>query len=300
MTNNGLGLKAANERDSLSWWRFRSSRWGTAGKRPQLVINYTNYPSTATNLSVPGITPDGWVNTLTPTLTATPNSPDGGTCTANFQVLSGGTVVWSGSSGQGPCGQPQSVTVPAGVLGPLTQYQWRVNSAAGGLTSELATSGPAFRADAVAPGTVTITNPTFNNAAWNSTVTAGAATTFTIAHAAEDTDVVAYRTSFDGGPANTVAAAGANGSGTWSWTITPGWHELAAQGVDNSGNVSPIVARFDFGAAGAAMNGSHIDARSAPPERLAPGVPGIPDEPVASAPPAPGTATLAPRPPAPN
>ncbi len=268
MANYGIGLVAADETQYNASWQFRSSNWGGPYQTPRLIVNYTTWPTVPTNLQVAQITPAGWVPTLTPTLTATPNSPDGGQCGALFEVTppeGSGEQPWSGQTPlTSTCGQPQSITVPAGILTPYRQYTWKVTSVAPtGLKGPVSASGLPFKPDANAPGTVFIASDTYHNGGWSNSVTAGTSTTFTFTRDPQDTDVVAYRIHVDGGPAQDLPATGADQSATLPWVAADGWHQIDAKGVDQSGNVSAILARFEFGSGNPALDGAGIDQRSA-------------------------------------
>jgi len=119
-TNNfGVQLKADNEGAASGYRKLRSAENGDPTKSPKLVVNYNAYPNVPQGLTVsPGSTSyaSAKTTTLTPTLATIVSDPDAGPVRGYFEIYSGTTAVWSGTSVWGASGDSVSVAVPAGVL----------------------------------------------------------------------------------------------------------------------------------------------------------------------------------------
>ena len=208
-TNNGIGIKAVDETDSLAGKTFMS---GEAGFPPTVTVTYNRPPVNAT-LRSPAAA--ATVRTIRPTLTVNPGSdPDGDALRYWWTVSTGpdgsGQVLSSGWQAPGAT----SWQVPAGSLLDGTVYYWSAYTWDGiswpdpqpsarpfTVDLRLGDSG-VWPTDEVGPGKVNLTNgnlvvstgsPTFN------TVGGGIGVNFTYNHTAGSTNGLtgSYYSGFD-------------------------------------------------------------------------------------------------------
>ena len=113
--NTGLVIKQDGEaiNNILSFYSNSSSN--SATKRPYIDINYTVPPTISGDVAV-GPGGDGWVSSLTPTLSATYTDPANATLDVTYSVIDQGVTVWSGTKLAVPSGQASSIVVPPGTL----------------------------------------------------------------------------------------------------------------------------------------------------------------------------------------
>lgn len=234
----GVQLAADNEGASSGFRKLRSLENGDLAKVPKFTMTYGANPSTPTDLTVsPGYS--GYATSKTPKLSAVVTDPDGGAVSGYFEVKSGSTLVWSGTSAPTTSGGRVSVTVPAGALNESATYAVQVWGDDGALRSAAGTSARTFAVDTIAP-TVTMTSNQFSNGAWLS----GMPSTSTFSYDGSP-DTAGFYTTFDGVD---LPAVSANSSGDYSGTYkpTPGWHVATVAAIDKAGNRSAAVT-FAFG-----------------------------------------------------
>lgn len=232
----GVRFSADNESVDTGWREYRSIENGDPAKAPKLVLTWNAYPNTPTGVSVsPGY--NGYASSTTPTLSAVVSDPDGGQVRGSFQVKSGSTVVWSGTSPMAPSGSRVSVTVPSGLLADGT-YSATVRGQDTTLTSQNATNLN-FAVDTTPPAT-TITSSAFTNGGWLTTMPSSSTFTY---HGPADTG--GFYLTIDGIAAPPLAA---NSSGDYvqNWTPVPGWHTVEVAAVDKAGNRGTSTT-FSFG-----------------------------------------------------
>jgi RHS repeat-associated protein len=240
-TNYGVQLAADNESVSSGYRKFRSVENGDLTKVPKLVMTFNAYPSTATGLTIsPGY--NGYASSLTPTLSAVVSDPDAGAVGGYFEVKSGSTVVWSGSSPMATSGARVSVTVPSGVLADGTTYTVAAYSQDASLKSQTAAT-KSMPIDVTAP-TMTMSSSAFTDGVWSTTTPASA--TFTLNGS---TGTGAFDTVFDGVPYGSVAADGSGNYVSQPWVPTPGWHTWQIAPIDLAGNRGATTT-FSFGVGG--------------------------------------------------
>ena len=244
---DGVVIKGLDEKDSLTWRRYRSTEYGSADLLPRITYTYNTVPNTpsAPTVSTSPASNAGYVTSVTPTLTAAKlTDPDGGTLQANFTVYSGTTAVYtSGLTAAKASGSAFSVTVPAGKLVNGTTYTARVTASDGTDTSAASAASAAFTVDTSKPATA-ITATGFANGQW--VATPPASNTFTLT-GPSDTKTFLYQ--LDGGTWTTISATSAKA--TFSWLPTSSGHEVDAYAIDAAGNRGPTAA-FTFGVGNAA------------------------------------------------
>ncbi|MFG2370305.1 DNRLRE domain-containing protein [Streptomyces sp. NPDC048504] len=81
LPNYGLRLNSADESDSLTWRRWRSANYATAGYAPKLTVTYNSYPKTPTSLTLSPKTTSGSekiVTSVNPVFSAKVSDADSG------------------------------------------------------------------------------------------------------------------------------------------------------------------------------------------------------------------------------
>lgn len=237
--NVGVRISADNEGAASGYRKFRSVENGDPTKAPKMVYTYNAYPSTPTGLTIsPGY--NGYASSTTPTLSAVVSDPDGGAVRGYFEVKSGSTVVWSGSSDWATSGARVQVTVPSGILNDATTYTVNAYSQDATLKSEVAAT-KSMPVDVTAP-TMTITSSAFTNGTWSTTAPTTA--TFTLNGTA---DTGWFDATFDGVSYGSVRADSSGNFVSSAWTVTPGWHTWSIAPIDKAGNRGAATT-FSFGA----------------------------------------------------
>jgi RHS repeat-associated protein len=239
--NVGVRVSADNESAASGYRKFRSVENGDASKAPKLVFTYNAYPSTPTGLTIsPGY--NGYASSTTPTLSAVVSDPDSGPVRGYFEIKSGSTVVWSGSSPMATSGDRVSVTVPSGVLADGTTYTVNAYSQDSSLNSQAAAS-KSMPVDVTAP-TVAISSTGYTNGGWQ---TAPPSSTTVTLQGSSDTG--GFYASYDGVPVATVPADSTGKFVSSAFSPTPGWHTWTITPVDRAGNQGAPT-DFSFGVGG--------------------------------------------------
>lgn len=156
LPNYGVELAADNETSTANYKQFSSLN--ATGNYPYIAVTYNSYPSSPT-LRYPG---DGiYVNSVTPTLHADFQDPDGGSGQVQFEIddNTSGTNIVTALGSQTTVGGQSSYTVGTGLLSDATTYKWRDRGYDG--TDYGAWSGyRTFTVDATAPTTPTLSSST--------------------------------------------------------------------------------------------------------------------------------------------
>lgn len=234
----GLQIKAVSESATAGYRKYRSLENGTLIKVPQLTVTYNKVPSTPTESSVAPGNP-GYATSLTPTLSTVASDPDGGLVRGYFEIYSGATRIWYGSSAWAPSGSRVTATVPSGILSNGSTYSVRSYSQ-DDLVKSSAYQSQSLAVDTTAP-TTTITATPFAANTW--TAPAPGSSSFTINGSA---DTATFEAVINGVPKSLVPNIG-NGDYTYSG-VTPiaEWSVWEAAAIDNAGNRGP-TASFSFG-----------------------------------------------------
>ncbi|MGK2876902.1 MAG: DNRLRE domain-containing protein [Nocardioides sp.] len=236
--NDGLRVAANDETNSNSFRRYRSANYSDASMRPNLVVTYNSYPTTASKPSVsPGNT--GYSTDLQPTLKSTISDPDGAKVQAEFTVKNtAGTTVYTGTSSKVASGSVASVKVPAGKLSDGQTYTVTAKASDGTLSSKNASAARSFTVDTTDPSlTITATNHT--DGGW--VATAPSSNTFTF-NGSSDTTLFRYTR---GEESPKLLFANGAGDATLSWNPPEGAHRLTVTAIDAAGNET--TKEFGFG-----------------------------------------------------
>ncbi|MDH6108819.1 hypothetical protein P3T36_002261 [Kitasatospora sp. MAP12-15] len=236
--NMTIGLVNASETNDINFVRFATN--------PSLSITYDNAPGTPGSLGVtPSNTSNGtmYVTSSRPTFSATATDPDGDPVQLNFQVLSGTTVVASGTSSVNS-GTPATWT-PSTALADGA-YTWKVQATDGTLSSGWSAAQPVTFSTTPAIPTVTVSGYPANT--WTAAQSGSTAVTF----ADSSVSVASYTYRLDGGTPVTVTGSGSGA--TVQLTFAAGWHTLAYSATSTGGSVSP-TASYGFGVGAAALTG---------------------------------------------
>ncbi|MBC7276874.1 LamG domain-containing protein [Nocardioides sp.] len=188
--------------------------------------------STSPETTCPG---ESYLRDTTPVLSATFADPDDHNVAARFEVLSGGSSVWSsGYDAAAASGSTHAVTVPEGTLTDGATYTWR---ARGRDTNNR--PGPwaapcEFTVDTVRPDAPVVTSTTYPE----DQISGGVGTSGTFDFAGSS-DTEAFRYSFDGTTPAVVEPSAIGASATATFTpSTSGSHRLSVEAIDRAGNVS--------------------------------------------------------------
>lgn len=249
MAEGYVGLTAQHETDNLSYKKFLSANYGSFV--PTVWVSYNKTPNLPTgphiSNSPTGSSSGSWVNTLTPTISATLSDPDGGTVDGHFWVQRGDDAqgVFSGA-----------VTVPSGTVGSVRVESGRLKEgqtyAFGVKAADCCVYGPSapffwFGVDTTRPLAPTVTSSDYpSNSTWNKGP--GQAGSFTFSMPSSDPSVTGYQWALDGAPdPNQVKAVTAGAPVTFQLTpATAGRHVLQVQAVDRAGNVSAGITKYVF------------------------------------------------------
>lgn len=260
--NYGMQLRAGDDAQTHSFWRFHGQNAANAAYIPSLAVNYNRPPNVPTSLApVTGTR----VKSTTPTLSALVSDPDLQQLTGRFFIIdrnTGITVVNGGIGSQVANGQRSSFTVPAGRLVNDGSYVW---SARGhdGVELGSGTVELALTVDTTGVGPTAASASAYTNGQWN---TQGPATTFTFSTDVNDTvDANRFNWRLDNGPVQTVTATVSGGKATGTTATqnpSSGWHTLNVQALDAAGNAGPNT-QFTFGARAGLTSPRAGDATSA-------------------------------------
>jgi hypothetical protein len=246
--NLTLGLRAANEGDTIAWKRFQPNA--------SLAVVYNSIPGTPTALNVGTsgcVTGSGrpFIGTATPTLTATVTDPDHDLLNTTFSWGPvGGSVTGSTTQNSVASGSQAIVTVPAGQLADGSSYFFHVQ------TTDTIDSSPVsgtceFTVDNLPPSAPpVVTSADYpNDGSFHGGV--GQTGSFTLG-AAGVPDITAYRYGWADPPTTQVAAPSPGAGVTISATPgAQGLNTLFVRSVDPAGNLSAIT-QYTFLAGGPA------------------------------------------------
>ncbi|MFJ2193063.1 ricin-type beta-trefoil lectin domain protein [Kitasatospora sp. NPDC087861] len=243
----GIGLKAANESDSLSWKRFSSAEGGAP---PYLSITYNTIPATPATVEVqpsqqgnPRYTSDA-----NPRFQVQAADPDGDPLTVYLDLWRGGTFLGSIARAT-PNGAIATIRPSDYGIAKLDEgVQYSIWAMLDDGKSRSGWVGTNVIADTVKPGTPFVSSADYPaDGLWHGTANQAGSFTFSPAPGTDDT--AAYVYTLDGGTPVTVAATGA-----LTTSITPtteGRRVLSVQSKDRAGNLSPPATyTFQVGQAG--------------------------------------------------
>ncbi|MFJ2862441.1 ricin-type beta-trefoil lectin domain protein [Kitasatospora sp. NPDC087314] len=243
----GIGLKAANESDSLSWKRFSSAEGGAP---PYLSITYNTVPATPATVEVqpsqqgnPRYTSDA-----NPRFQVQAADPDGDPLTVYLDLWRGGTFLGSIARAT-PNGAIATVRPSDYGIAKLDEgVQYTIWAMLDDGKSRSGWVGTNVIADTVKPGTPFVSSSDYPaDGLWHGTANQAGSFTFSPAPGTDDTTAYVY--TLDGGTPVTVAATGA-----LTTSITPtteGRRVLSVQSKDRAGNLSPPATyTFQVGQAG--------------------------------------------------
>ncbi len=258
-TNYGFQVAAVNETATSSFRLYRSTDYYTAagngGLRPRLIVNYNRYPNTPTALTVDAVV-NGYVPSVTPTLSAKVTDPDAGSVKVRFNVSQGATLVWSGDGSTVASGGVSVATIPAGKLVDAQTYTVAAYGNDGSvLSGKNATSGgfvsSTFTVDATTPVVPQLSCTGVADGQWYETRPA-AKTTCTVAGNGKDVELWV----------NGQSKAALTTSGSASVDVpSVGYTLIQARSRTNAGVVS-AWARVGFGTGSAALIYPIADDRS--------------------------------------
>ncbi|MCW2784015.1 MAG: hypothetical protein JWP74_532 [Marmoricola sp.] len=257
--NVGVQVKADNETAASGYRKVRSLENGDLSKVPQLVLNYNSTPSVpaATVQVAPGITNGSTVysNAHQPAFTTSVSDPDGGSVTAQFQLLQGATVVDDWTSASVPSGSGVTHTPSASVADGTYTAKWRVSD--GTLTSAWS-SGQAVVIDTVAPTAPSIDcngGTGYANNSWSGSGPASATCVVTTS-----SDTVSISATKNGVDAGFPALSGNSTSKNFN-IATSDYFDMRMTAYDAAGNSSSTV-KYQFGVAGGLLNSPAVGATS--------------------------------------
>lgn len=254
--NVGVQIKADDEVGAAGWRKVRSLENGDLSKVPEFIINYNTTPDVppAAVAVTPGVTSGSTVatNDSTPMFSTPVNDPDGGTVTAEFQLLQGSTVVDDWTSGSVPSGSQVSRTLPSAVADGTYTAKWRVSD--GTLTSAWS-AGQTVVVDTIAPVAPTIACPSYSNATWYTTRPA-ASTNCTVTVSSDTLGITATE---NGSPVTFPALSSGSTSMTFN-IATSDVFDLEVTAQDLAGN--SVVKGFTFGTGNGTFTAPAVGAQS--------------------------------------
>ena len=248
-TNYGVRLIAANEKNNLSWHRYRSANYAaSASQHPVFSVTYNSYPSTPSGVtfnsgeSVKDSSGKLWVRTKTPTLRSTVSDPDGGRVKAEFDVS--GTNGYAKKAGSSVASKSVSALKSTGLVDGAT-YSASAWGSDGSLRSKKAGAKTTFTVDATAPSAPTISaSGGLKNNGWLASTPSS--NKFTFASSA-DTSVFQYQQ--NNGSWKSVKASGGKASLSWS---PSGANVLRVKALDRATNTSSVTT-WTFGSGAASL-----------------------------------------------
>jgi RHS repeat-associated protein len=232
-----MGIRATSETDTNSFKQMRSQNYSGGGELPYASITYTLPPGAPYNLSLnqSNWSSDGNLYTwqTKPTLYATAVDPDGDAINYQFQILSGSTVVASGTAGNTASGTPASWTDTT-TLTNGTLYSFKAR-AADGSTWGPWTSSPTWRLVTGQPPAPVVTCTGYTANTWSAQVTGGTTCSWTESF----TYMNGYSVDLDGSTSWTS---------TTSTTINPapGMHTLTIT-PNSASNAWGTATTYNFG-----------------------------------------------------
>ncbi|MCS0604092.1 DNRLRE domain-containing protein [Streptomyces sp. LP11] len=257
--NYGLQVRAADEKDPLTWRRFRSANYvsGDNTVEPHLTVTYNSYPSVPSSLSISPSQVNAYngrrdVTSLTPTLSAAVTDPDGSSTKAQFEITPDPSYAdtmytYTGTSSAVASGSTAKITIPSASAFPAGAHlRYRVRANDG--TDYGAWSGyTAFALNTGLPGAPTVTCDKYEQNGW--TAKADAAVSCTLDTSA--TDGAGYYWGLDNSalPNKKLDTTDGTGGDPATISVSPanGWHTLYARTVDSGGNLSASTTAYSFG-----------------------------------------------------
>ena len=210
---------------------------------PTLSITYDHAPLQP---SFPTMTPQNWAengslytSSLTPSFSATATDPDGDPVAYQFQILSGSTVVESGTTSAVTSGTAGSWTATS-ALANDTAYTVQVRGYDGTEYGSWMTAS--FTTDSGAPAAPTLTCTGYPSGSWSALISGG--TTCTLSDSSPLIEGYAYGIQ-DG-----------SGTATWTWTTNPtitidptsdGEYTISYQVTDDANVTTSAAASYTFG-----------------------------------------------------
>ncbi len=247
--NYGVRLIAADEKNNLSWHRYRSANYAAStSQHPVFSVTYNSYPSTPSGVtfnsgeSVKDSSGKVWVRTKTPTLRATVSDPDGGKVKAEFDVT--GTGGYAKKAGSSVASKSVSSLKSTGLSDGAT-YSASAWANDGSLRSKSSGAKTTFTVDATAPSAPgVVSSAGYTNGAWKASKPGS--NTFTFSSSA---DTRAFHFRVNGGSWKGVLSSG--GKGSWAWNPA-GANTLEVQSLDWAGNTSSVT-KWVFGNGAASL-----------------------------------------------
>ncbi|MFD5429480.1 DNRLRE domain-containing protein [Streptomyces sp. NPDC127084] len=256
--NYGLQIRSADESDSLTWRRFRSSDYasGDNSAEPHLTVTYNSYTTTS-SWSISPMTRNAYdgkrhVTSLTPILSAKVTDPDGSASKAQFEVTpdpnyADTTYTYTGTSASVASGSAASITIPqASALPAGAHLRFRARGHDG--TDYGPWSGhTTFLLNTEKPAAPTVRCDAYPEGTW----TAKADGPVTCTLDTDSADGQGFNWGLDDGSMPNRVNDTTDGTGgdtlTFSLNPTDGWRSLYAQTIDAGGNVSAATTRYSFG-----------------------------------------------------
>ncbi|WP_052441831.1 RHS repeat domain-containing protein [Streptacidiphilus anmyonensis] len=215
---------------------------------PTLSITYDTPPATPTGFSASPTATAGYTSSHTPTLSASATDANSDTVRLDYQILSGATVLASGSSGfvnPGTVGTWADTTSLAD-----GSYTWQVRAYDGSQYSAWSAAQP-LTVDTTAPANSSVSSTDFPANTWSGTPDANGNFTgsFTITPPSSDVAEVAWE--LDSGAWNYTPTTGA--AFTKSLTFPAGKHDLVVKTHDAAGNLASGYYYYFYAGSGAAL-----------------------------------------------
>ncbi|MET9089663.1 DNRLRE domain-containing protein [Streptomyces sp. NPDC004237] len=256
LPNYGLRINSADETDSLTWRRYRSANYATAGYAPKLTVTYNSYATTASAAVSPkyanpynGTT---YVSSLTPTLSAKVTDADGSTVKGQFEVTADPaytdtTYSYTGTSSSVASGGTAKLTIPSASAFPTgTHLRFRVRGYDGTDYGSWS-SYTVFTMNTALPTAPTISCDPYAADTWTAKDDSGA--TCTLDTSSSDGMGFAWGLDDSTVPNRVYDTTDGTGGEAQAITIKPGedWHQLYAKTVDSGGNLSSAATTYAFG-----------------------------------------------------
>ncbi|MEU6347183.1 RHS repeat-associated core domain-containing protein [Streptomyces sp. NPDC046977] len=235
-----LGLFNATETDSNDFVRFAPN--------PTFSITYDHAPTTPSALAVSQGATAGYTASHTPTFSATSTDADSDTVRQDFQVLSGSTVVASGSSAFANSGL-------AGTWADTTSladgsYTWKVRAYDGSQYSAWS-AAQNLKVDTTAPANTAVSSNDFPSNTWSGTQDADGNFNGKFTVTPPSSDVAAVTWTLDSGTWTSTATTGA--AFTKTLTFPAGRHQISVKTVDAAGNLASGAWYVFYAGSGAAL-----------------------------------------------
>lgn len=263
--NYGLQIRGVDEKDSLTWRRFRSANYASTDEasEPHLTVTYNSYGTTSA-LTVSPSTVNAYngsryVTSLTPLLSAKVADTDGGTVKAQFEVTpnptydDAGTYTYTGTSAGVASGATAKLTVPSAGTFPAGSHLRVRARAYDGTDYGTWSSYVNFTLNTAKPAAPAVVCTPYAANAWTEKAAAGANCVLDTSSA----DGQGYYWGLDDPNVPQRIDDTVNGSDGDPLTVVikpaDGWHTLYAKTIDSGGNVSAATTAYAFGVGGAAV-----------------------------------------------